>query len=63
MQVVTQEFVKNKKVLLRYDIDVALKQGERGKGKGERNFTLHPSPFTLHHNWHPRPVVSRTSHR
>src|SRR3989338_6256205 len=35
MQVVTQEFVKNKKVLLRYDIDVALKQGERGKGKGE----------------------------
>ena len=33
MQVVTQEFVKNKKVLLRYDIDVALKQGERGKGK------------------------------
>ncbi len=35
MQVVTPEFVKGKKVLLRYDMDVALKKGERGKGKGE----------------------------
>lgn len=31
MQIVTKEFVKNKKVLLRYDIDVAL-----GKGTGNR---------------------------
>lgn len=39
MQKVTPDFVKGKKVLLRYDIDVALKKGERGKGEGESQIT------------------------
>lgn len=47
MQVVTSEFVKGKKVLLRYDIDVALKQVGDGKWEVAEDFKLKAGLETL----------------
>lgn len=47
MQVVTEEFVKNKKVLLRYDIDVALKKVGGGKWEVGEDFKLKAGLETL----------------
>src|SRR3990172_10446062 len=47
MQVITPEFVKGKKVLLRYDVDVALGEGTGGKVQVTEDFKLKAGIPTL----------------